>query len=66
MTEEQIAVLYAQELELLEGWMRWRDMTKNVGGEAGELKKQSIDLRITECNARIEQLETMRGAKSGN
>jgi len=63
VTLEQINVIYAQELRLLEGWMHYRDMTKNVGGEAGELKKQSIDNRIAECNARLAKLETMKGEK---
>lgn len=64
MTNKQIELRYERELRLLEGWVQYREMTKDVGGEAGKLQRKSIELRIAECNARLEKLETMRGVKN--
>jgi len=64
MTLEAITLLYENELRLLEGWIHYRDMTKNVQGEAGELKRQATEKRITECNARLAELETMKATRS--
>jgi len=64
MTLNGITLLYENELRLLEGWLHYRDMTKNVQGEAGRLKLAATDKRIEECNARLEELERMKEAKS--
>lgn len=64
MTPKQRVISYDAALRLLEGWTAYRDMIKNVQGEAGELKRQATEQRIVECNARLAELEVMKATRS--
>ena len=66
MTPKQRVISYDAALRLLEGWTAYRDMIKNVQGEAGELKRQATERRIAECKDRLAKLEAMKGAKSAD
>ena len=67
MTNEQLELLYKQELEILEGWMRYREglvVRSQFIYTHDDAHIQAATRAIAESNARLEKLETMRGAKT--